>query len=352
MMKYWSERTKRCTPYIPGEQINDPAIIKLNTNENPYPPSPRVKEAIQQEMENSLHRYPSSTLDSLRQVIARQENVQKENVFVGNGSDEVLAFAFMAFFSPDKAIRFPAITYSFYPVYANLFQIPFEEIPLKSDFTINEHDFFRSVGGVILPNPNAPTSIYTSLECIEAIIKNNPDHVVIIDEAYVDFAPGTAVSLINRYDNLLIVKTLSKSRSLAGLRVGYAIGHKHLMEALIRIKDSFNSYTVDRLAIVGAKAAMEDTSYFAETTAKIIQTRNWVVTEMEKRGFFVLPSATNFIFAHSPDYDAEMLYQQLKAKNILIRYFKKPTIDQYVRISIGTDNMMKKFFQQVDEIIG
>lgn len=350
-MKYWSEVAKRSTPYVPGEQLNDPAIIKLNTNENPYPPSPNVQEAIKQEMNQALHLYPSPTVDSLRESIAKQEGTEKESVFVGNGSDEVLAFAFMGLFSPTRTIRFPAITYSFYPVYANLFQIPYEEVPLTNNFTLDEKAFFHTKGGVILPNPNAPTSIFTSLEKLEEIIQHNPDNVVIIDEAYIDFAPESAVALTHKYEQLLIVKTFSKSRSLAGLRVGYAIGHPNLIGALTRIKDSFNSYTIDRLAIVGAKAAMEDDAYLKETTRKIIQTRKWTQEQMEKRDFHVLPSATNFLFVQHPDYNAEQLYERLKAKKILIRHFRKSGIENYMRITIGTDEMMQQFLFVLDEIM-
>ncbi|WP_077302765.1 histidinol-phosphate transaminase [Virgibacillus pantothenticus] len=351
MMKYWSEAAKRCTPYVPGEQLNDPTIIKLNTNENPYPPSPNVQSAIKKEMEQALHLYPSPTVDSLREAIAKQEGTTKESVFVGNGSDEVLAFAFMGLFSPFRTIRFPTITYSFYPVYANLFQIPYEKVPLMNDFTLDETAFFHSEGGAILPNPNAPTSIFTSLDLMENIVKHNPDNVVIIDEAYVDFAPETAVALTHKYEQLLIVKTFSKSRSLAGLRVGYAIGHPHLIEALTRIKDSFNSYTIDRLAIVGAKAAIEDTAYFKQTTRHILQTREWTREQLEERGFSVLPSATNFLFVHHPVYEAEKLYQQLKEKKVLIRYFRNQGITDYMRITIGTDEMMRKFLLVLDQVM-
>lgn len=342
---------KRCTPYIPGEQINRANVIKLNTNENPYGPSPKVIQAIQKESEQTLNLYPSPTTDKLREVIAALNSLSKENVFVGNGSDEVLAFSFMAFFDSNKAIRYPAISYSFYPVYAKLFGIPAEEIALQDDFTIPIEDFYQSDGGVIFPNPNAPTSIYMEIDTIKKILDNNPEQVVIVDEAYIDFAAESAVSLINSYENLLVIQTMSKSRSLAGLRVGFALGHPNLIEGLTRIKDSVNSYTVDRLAIAGAEAAMADVSYFNETTEKIIRTREWTIVEMEKRGFTVLPSQTNFIFATHPNKDAGELYTALKEKDILIRYFKVPMIDNHVRVTIGTDEQMAQFFKMLDTIL-
>ena len=271
MSKFWSSMVKRTDPYVPGEQVEQKDIVKLNTNENPYPPSPKVIAAIQQEMGRNLQLYPSPTATELRETIGMQYGLTAEEVFVGNGSDEVLAFSFMAFFEPGKPIRFPDVTYSFYPVYAKLFDIPYEEVPLNKDFTLPVDKFFQSEGGVILPNPNAPTSIYAELEQIEEIVKNNPDQVVIIDEAYIDFASKSATELIRKYDNVLVVQTTSKSRSLAGLRVGFAMGDPSLIDALIRIKDSFNSYTLDRLALVGAKAAFEDEAYFKETTQKILQ---------------------------------------------------------------------------------
>ncbi len=342
---------KRTAPYVPGEQIHEPDILKLNTNENPYPPSPNVIDAIQQEVGRSLRLYPSPTVDSLRHAIANTYELSKENVFVGNGSDEVLAFSFMAFFEEHKVIRFPAITYSFYPVYAKLFNIPYEEVSLQEDFSMNPEAFFQSKGGVIFPNPNAPTSLYVSLDDIAEIVQQNEDQVVIIDEAYIDFASESAVSLVNKYDNVLIVQTMSKSRSLAGLRVGFALGHPDLIEALIRIKDSINSYTMDRLAIAGATAAIKDTTYFQETTRKIIETRQWVMKEMKKRGFHTLASQANFIFASHPTEKAQDIYEKLKQEGVLVRHFQKQGIQNYLRITIGKDDDMKKFFTKLDNII-
>lgn len=338
---------KRTQPYVPGEQLNDPHIIKLNTNENPYEPSPSVKNAIVNEMDGRLQLYPSPTADGLRCAIATAMDVSKEEVFVGNGSDEVLAFSFMAFFQPGKTIRFPSITYSFYPVYSKLFDIPYEQVALNEDFTIDVESFFDTEGGVILPNPNAPTSIYEELATIERIIENNPHTVVIIDEAYIDFAGPSATELIRKYDNLLVIQTTSKSRSLAGMRVGYAIGNRKLIEALVRIKDSFNSYTVDRLAMAAATAAFEDKAYLQKTVAKIKETREWTVTELEQLGFDVLPSSANFVFAAHRSVKATDLYEYLKKEKILVRHFNIPLIDNYLRITIGTDEQMHVLFDKI-----
>jgi len=351
MSEFWSQMVKRTEPYVPGEQLNKPGIIKLNTNENPYPPSPRVKEAILAELEGKLQLYPSPTADGLRLAIAEAYGVSVEEVFVGNGSDEVLAFSFMAFFNPGKPIRFPNITYSFYPVYAKLFNIPYEVIRVNKDFTLPTESFFESVGGVILPNPNAPTSLYMELASIESIVKNNPDTVVIIDEAYIDFATASAVRLVKTYKNLLVVQTTSKSRSLAGMRVGYAIGHPALIEALVRIKDSFNSYTVDRLAIAGATAAFKDEEHFTKTILKIKETRNRLIKELEEMNFHVLPSQANFVFATHADRAASDLYLQLKEEGILVRHFNQPDIENFLRISIGTNGQMNSLLQKLEQLL-
>src|SRR5690625_3395574 len=350
MTKFWSSMAKRAEPYVPGLQVNKPNIIKLNTNENAYPPSPKVMQAIQAEAEDNLQLYPSPTADDLRKSIASFNNLEPDQVFIGNGSDEVLAFSFMAFFEPGKKIRYPNITYSFYPVYAKLFDISYEEVPVNDDFTLPTEKFFNSEGGVILPNPNAPTSIYLGLEHIEEILKNNPDQVVIIDEAYVDFAIESAASLINKYDNLLVIQTTSKSRSLAGLRVGFALGNESLIQALIRMKDSFNSYTIDRLALAGAKAAFDDVEYFKKVTQQIVTTREKVTAQMEELGFTVLPSQANFIFVTHEKYKAEFLYEKLYKANILVRYFDQPLIDNYLRITIGTDNDMEQLIKKLQQI--
>lgn len=350
MTTLWSSMVKRTDPYIPGLQLNED-IIKLNTNENAYPPSPKVIEAIKEEADKSLHLYPSPTADELRSVIATSYKLSKEEVFVGNGSDEVLAFSFMAFFEPGQPIRYPNVTYSFYPVYAKLFNIPFEEVPLQDDFSLSVDAFFDSKGGVILPNPNAPTSLYLNIKQIEEIVKNNPEQVVIIDEAYVDFAEQSAVSLIKQYDNILVVQTTSKSRALAGLRVGYAMGHPSLIDALIRIKDSFNSYTLDRLALAGAKEAFKDVDYYDEIIKQIIKTRDNAIQKMAQLGFNVLPSQTNFLFVTHKDYDATILYQQLLSEGILVRHFNKHPIDQFLRITIGTDDQMEALFTALEKMM-
>ncbi|MEZ7170564.1 histidinol-phosphate transaminase [Sporosarcina sp. OR05] len=351
MSNYWSDMVKRTEPYVPGEQLNRPDIIKLNTNENPYPPSPRVKEAILREMDGQLQKYPSPSATPLRSVIASHFGVTEQEVFVGNGSDEVLAFSFMAFFHQQKKIRFPEVTYSFYPVYAKLFAIPYETVPLNYDFTLDVDAFFHSEGGIILPNPNAPTSLYEDISSIEQILQKNPDTVVIVDEAYIDFGGNSAIELTSRYDNLLVVQTTSKSRSLAGMRVGYAIGNPVLIDALMRIKDSFNSYTVDRLAMVAATAAIDDDAYFKRTTEKIVETRELTISALQQVGFTVLPSKTNFVFATHASVQAETLYKQLKENNILVRHFNAPFIDNYLRISIGTDEQMEMLLTTLRKIL-
>ncbi len=352
MSKFWTQAVKRTEPYVPGEQMNDPDVVKLNTNENPYPPSPKAIEAMKRAAGGVMQKYPSPTADTLREAIAQTNGVKKEQVFVGNGSDEVLAFAFYAFFEEGEVIRFPAISYSFYPVYSKLFNIPFEEVPMNEDFTLQVEQFYNAEGGVIFPNPNAPTSLYLPLEQIEQILQANENKVVIVDEAYIDYAEApSAVTLIDQYPNLLVVQTTSKSRALAGLRVGLAMGQEHLIEALVRMKDSFNSYTLDRIALSGATEAFLDTPYFEEKKEAVLQTRAKTIQEMEKRGFSVLPSAANFIFATHEEKDAEQLYEQLRKRKVLVRYFHDPRIDQYLRITIGTDEEMEQFFRHLDEVM-
>jgi len=350
MNKFWSSMVKRTDPYVPGEQLNQPDLLKLNTNENPYPASPKVLEAIQEELD-TLKLYPSPTADQLRAEIGSHFGLDSRNVFIGNGSDEVLAFSFMAFFEPGQTIRFPAVTYSFYPVYAKLFDISYEETPLNDDFTIQTDAFFESKGGVIFPNPNAPTSIYLPLHSVKEILDHNPDKIVIVDEAYIDFAGESASALIPEYENLLVIQTTSKSRSLAGLRVGYALGQEHLINALIRIKDSFNSYTIDRLALAGALASFKDVGYFKEHTTKIIKTRVSVSEKLQALGFNIIPSSANFLFVTHPEKEAETLYLELKERNVLVRHFGKKPIDNYLRITIGTDQEMHRLIETLVAII-
>ena len=337
MSKFWSNIVHQLTPYVPGEQPKISNLIKLNTNENPYGPSPKVLEALQKEAADSLRLYPDPNSDALKQAIAEYHGLNSNQVFVGNGSDEVLAHVFNALLKHDKPILFPDITYSFYPVYCGLYEIDFETVPLNDAFQIQVEDYFKANGGIIFPNPNAPTSRLLALTDIERLLKENTESVVVIDEAYVDFGGESAVSLVNQYPQLLVTHTLSKSRSLAGLRVGYAVGHPDLIDALHRVKDSFNSYPLDRFAQAGAIAAIQDKEYFEETRQRVIKTREAVVDALVNLGFDVLPSGANFIFARHPQHDAEALATSLREQKVIIRHFKKPArIAQFLRITIGT----------------
>ncbi len=337
MSKFWSNIVHQLTPYVPGEQPKISNLIKLNTNENPYGPSPKVLEALQKEAADSLRLYPDPNSDALKQAIAEYHGLNSNQVFVGNGSDEVLAHVFNALLKHDKPILFPDITYSFYPVYCGLYEIDFETVPLNDAFQIQVEDYFKANGGIIFPNPNAPTGRLLALTDIERLLKENTESVVVIDEAYVDFGGESAVSLVNQYPQLLVTHTLSKSRSLAGLRVGYAVGHPDLIDALHRVKDSFNSYPLDRFAQAGAIAAIQDKEYFEETRQRVIKTREAVVDALVNLGFDVLPSGANFIFARHPQHDAEALATSLREQKVIIRHFKKPArIAQFLRITIGT----------------
>lgn len=340
MSRFWSKVVGTLTPYVPGEQPKVANLIKLNTNENPYPPSPRVLEAIQDELGADAARlrlYPDPNADLLKAAVARTYGLTVDKVFVGNGSDEVLAHVFMALLKHDRPVLFPDITYSFYPVYCGLYDVDYRTVPLADDFTINPADYAQPNGGIIFPNPNAPTGCLLAADAIEQMLKANPDSVVVVDEAYVDFGGKSAISLVDRYDNLLVVHTLSKSRSLAGLRVGFAVGDPALIEALERVKNSFNSYPLDRLAIVGAVAALEDSGHFEQSRQAIVASRDTLTAALIQLGFEVLPSAANFIFARHPQYDAAQLAQALREKNIIVRHFKLPRIDQFLRITVGTD---------------
>ncbi len=338
MSKFWSKIVHQLTPYVPGEQPKINNLVKLNTNENPYGPSPKVLEALQKEAADTLRLYPDPNSDALKKAIAEYHGLSVNQVFVGNGSDEVLAHTFNALLKHDLPILFPDVTYSFYPVYCGLYEINFETVALSNAFEIQVDDYLKSNGGIIFPNPNAPTGRVLSLSEIERLLKANQDSVVIIDEAYIDFGGESAVKLVNQYPQLLVVHTLSKSRSLAGLRVGYAVGHPDLIDALHRVKDSFNSYPLDRFAQAGAIAAMQDKAYFDKTRQQVITTREKLVSELQSMGFEVLPSGANFIFARHPTREGEVLANQLRAKNIVIRHFKKPAkIAQFLRITIGTD---------------
>lgn len=338
MSKYWSDVVHKLTPYVPGEQPKINNLVKLNTNENPYGPSQKVIEALKLEAAETLRLYPDPNSDALKAAIAKVHHLDSSQVFVGNGSDEVLAHVFQALLKHDLPLLFPDITYSFYPVYCGLYDINYQTIPLAEDFGICVEDYNKPNGGIIFPNPNAPTGMPLPLAKIEWLLQNNTESVVVIDEAYVDFGTESAVTLVNQYPNLLVTHTLSKARSLAGLRVGYALGSFELIEALIRVKDSFNSYPIDRFASAGAVAAMLDTDYFDETCAKVVATREALIKDLVSLGFDVLPSGANFIFAKHQTRDGAELSSALREHNIIVRHFKSPSrIAPYLRITIGTD---------------
>ncbi|MFA3397964.1 histidinol-phosphate transaminase [Acinetobacter baumannii] len=353
-MRFWSPEVRELEPYVPGEQPKIHNLLKLNTNENPYPPSPKVVEAVQavlHEQADVLRLYPDPYATALKQAIAKQQNINVSQVFVGNGSDEVLAHIFKAFFLQDEPILYPDITYSFYPVYSQFFGTKTKEIPLNENFEIDVRDYTQPNGGVIITNPNAPTSIALSLAEIEQVLQANPDRVVVIDEAYVDFGAESAVSLINRYENLVVCQTTSKSRSLAGLRVGFAIAQSHLIAALEAVKNSFNSYPIDRFAIAAAVASFEDQAYFEEQCQKVISSREKLVRDLTELGFNVLPSKANFIFATHSQHDAGQLAQKLREQGIIVRYFNKPRINQFLRITVGTDEQNARLVQTLKQDI-
>lgn len=354
MNKYWSNTLKQIEPYVPGEQPKGKKVIKLNTNENPYPPSPKVIEAIRKAANDNLRLYPNPNCDELRSVVAGYYGIDANQVFVGNGSDEILAFCYAAFFNPNETILFPDITYSFYPVYSRLFGIPYREVPLNEDFSIPVQDFMVENNGIVIPNPNAPTGRCLDIEDIISITKHNYNlgKVVIIDEAYIDFGGTSVIKYINQYPNLLIVQTLSKSRSLAGLRIGLAVGSEELIEGLVRVKSSVNSYTLDRLAIIGATEAFRDETHFHSNRGKIIDTRERVIARFTGLGFKVIPSKANFIFVTHKSMSAVDLFVKLKDEyNIYVRYFNKPRIDNYLRISIGSDSEMDQLLKALEELI-
>jgi histidinol-phosphate aminotransferase len=335
MSKFWSPFVKNLVPYVPGEQPKLTKLVKLNTNENPYGPSPKAIAAMQAELGDNLRLYPDPNGERLKQAVAAFYGVRAEQVFVGNGSDEVLAHAFYGLFQHEKPLLFPDISYSFYPVYCGLYGIDHRAVPLDDAFQIRIEDYAQPNGGIVFPNPNAPTGCLLGLEAIERLLQANPDSVVLVDEAYIDFGGVSAVSLVDRYPNLLVCQTLSKSRSLAGLRVGLAIGHPQLIEALERIKNSFNSYPLDRVAIAGAAAAFEDRAYFERTCAAVIDSREKLVGELKGLGFEVLPSAANFVFARHPQRDAAQLAAGVREQGVIVRHFTAPRIAQFLRISIG-----------------
>lgn len=343
-MGNWEANIRKVIPYTPGEQPDFPDMIKLNTNENPYPPAPAVRDALRAQNADALRLYPAPGADALVDGLAEYYQMDKEQIFVGVGSDDVLAMAFLTFFNSDKPILFPDITYSFYDVWAELFRIPYECQPLDENFCIRKEDYCKPNGGVIIANPNAPTGVEMPLTEIEEIIQNNPDTVVIVDEAYVDFGGVSARGLVDQYENLLVVQTFSKSRSLAGLRIGYAFGSKKLIKYLNDAKYSFNSYTMNRPSLEIGAAALKEEAYFQETCQKIIATRERTKAELKKLGFVFADSMTNFVFVSHPKYPAKELFEALREKHIFVRYWNKPRINNYLRITIGTDAEMDALF--------
>lgn len=339
----WEAKIRKADPYTPGEQPGIDGIIKLNTNENPYPPPPQVLAAIAGIRPEEYSLYPDPDAGVLRQSLASYHGVEKEQVFVGVGSDDVLALAFLTFFNSPQPILFPDITYSFYDVWANLYRIPFVTKPLRDDFTIDPADYMGNNGGIIFPNPNAPTGLLLEPGAVEEILRANPDAVVIVDEAYIDFCPTgkSVLPLIGDYENLLVVRTFSKSRSLAGLRIGYALGSKRLIGCLQNVKFSFNSYTMDLPSLRGGVASIHEDAYFRETLEKVIVTREWTKKELEKLGFVCTDSQSNFLFAHHAHIPAVELFAMLKEAGIYVRYFAKPRIEQYLRITVGTQAQME-----------
>lgn len=351
MNRFWSPIVERLNPYVPGEQPGLANLIKLNTNENPFGPSPLVLTALREELGDSLRLYPDPNADELRTAIAEYFQLKKQQVFVGNGSDEVLAHAFHGLLKHERPLLFPDITYSFYPVYCGLYDIKYEQVPLTEAMQIRLEDYDRSNGGIIFPNPNAPTGCALAREAIETLLRKNRDSVVVVDEAYIDFGGETAAPLVDRYPNLLVVQTLSKSRSLAGLRVGFALGDPALLEALTRIKDSFNSYPLGRLALKGAMAALRDRAHFEQTTAAIIRLREELAEALCRLDFEVLPSKANFVFARHARHDAENISRGLREAGIVVRHFSQKRISQFLRITVGTGSQCKTLVETLARIL-
>lgn len=351
MDKPFLDKLRRIDPYVPGEQPQTADIIKLNANENPYPPAPGVQEALRTFDASSLALYPDANGKRLKAALAERFGLKPSQVFLGNGSDDVLALAFQSFFCSEGPILYPDITYSFYPVWCDLFRIPYETMPLDEDFCVNIRDYDRPNGGVVLPNPNAPTGRGLSLDALEDLLQHNADCVVIIDEAYVDFGAQSAVPLLDKYENLLVVQTMSKSRSLAGMRIGYALGSETLIATLEAVKNSYNSYTMDALALAAGEASVRDEDYFRQSCDKVIATRERAAEALRELGFTVLPSLTNFLFVTHPKKEAQVIFECLRQKNIFIRYFKLPRIDNYLRITVGTDEQMDRLIAALKEFL-
>ncbi len=342
-MREFEKNIRKVEPYVPGEQPQQ-KVIKLNTNENPYPPAPAVKAAMEEMDVDRMRLYPDPTAKVLVDELAEFYNVKPEQVFVGVGSDDVLSMCFLTFFNGEKPILFPDITYSFYKVWAELYRIPYECQKLDDEFKIKKEDYYKENGGVIFPNPNAPTAIYQDLKDVEDIIAHNQDVIVIVDEAYVDFAGASALELIDKYDNLIVVQTFSKARSMAGMRIGYAISNSTLIKYLNDAKYSFNSYTMNQTALIAGAEAVKDRAYFEETLEKIVETREWSKEEFRKLGFTFPDSQANFIFVTHPDYDAKKLFEALKEKGIYVRFWGSERIEQYLRVTIGTREEMEALF--------
>jgi len=350
-MRTWEKNVRKVVPYVPGEQPNEPNMIKLNTNENPYPPSPKVESVLQKLDADTLRLYPDATAGNLVRAIASHYHLQTDQVFVGVGSDDVLGMAFMTFFNSKKPILFPDITYSFYDVWASLLKVPYHTIKLNEEFRIIKEDYYADNGGIIFPNPNAPTGTELPLADIEEIIKANQDVIVIVDEAYVDFGVTSALPLLDKYDNLLVVQTFSKSRSMAGIRIGYAMGNPQLIRYLNDVKYSYNSYTMNYPSIEVGKAAIEDKDYFTATLQKVITTREWTKTRLSELGFLFGDSKANFIFAKHKKYAARDIYEALRKEHIYVRYFNKARIDNYLRITIGTQKEMETLIAFLKEYL-
>ena len=347
----WEDKVRKVVPYTPGEQPKDTNVIKLNTNENPYPPSPKVKKVLDDFDCGKMRLYPDPDSTVLVEAIAERYNINKSQVFVGVGSDDVLSVAFLTFFNSDKPVLFPDITYSFYDVWADVYRIPYVCKPLKEDFTIDPDDYKCENGGIIFPNPNAPTGCEESLEMIEDIVKANPSSVVIIDEAYVDFGTESAISLINKYENLLVIQTFSKSRSMAGMRIGYAMGSEKLIKYMNDVKFSINSYTMTPITQICGAEAVRDEEYFQETLKKIIDVREYSKTKLAELGFIFTDSKSNFIFASHKTKPASEIFAALKEQKIFVRYWNKPRINNYLRISIGTKAEMDAMFTELEKIL-
>jgi histidinol-phosphate aminotransferase len=351
MSRYWSDLVSQLTLYVPGEQPRRERLVKLNTNENPYPPSPRAMEAIAQVTSDSLRRYPDPESSVLREAFARNASLQPEQVFIGNGSDEVLAHVFQALLKHPLRICFPDVSYSFYPVWCDLYGINYQEVALAEDFSVEVEAYPAENGGIIIPNPNAPTGRLLALDDIRRLLERSSGSVVVIDEAYIDFGGESATPLIDEYNNLLVVQTLSKSRSLAGLRVGVAMGDADLIEGLSRVKNSFNSYPLDTLAQEAALAALDDDAYFQHTCQRVIESRERLAGTLAGLGFEVLPSAANFLFVCHPERPSKELFKGLREHNVIVRYFDSPRIDNYLRITVGTDEECDQLIQSLQEML-